>query len=98
MAKSRKSNVMKTIKRTLPVVNNGLTKVGTAAKDVAEASIPIVEKGVSVVYGTMASGLDLGVKGVKNVVSRSRSRSRGRSRSRSLSGGRKTKRRRHRRH
>jgi hypothetical protein len=89
---------MKTIKRTLPVVNNGLTKVGTAAKDVAEASIPIVEKGVSVVYGTMASGLDLGVKGVKNVVSRSRSRSRGRSRSRSLSGGRKTKRRRHRRH
>ena len=44
MAKSRKSNVMKTIKRTLPVVNNGLTKVGTAAKDVAEASIPIVEK------------------------------------------------------
>ena len=98
MAKSRKSNVMKTIKRTLPVVNNGLTKVGTAAKDVAEASIPIVEKGVSVVYGTMASGLDLGVKGVKNVVSRSRSRSRGRSRSRSLSGCRKTKRRRHRRH
>ena len=100
MAKSRKSNVMKTIKRTLPVVNNGLTKVGTAAKDVAEASIPIVEKGVSVVYGTMASGLDLGVKGVKNVVnrSRSRSRSRGRSRSRSLSGGRNTKRRHRRRY
>ena len=98
MAKSRKSNVMKTIKRTLPVVNNGLTKVGTAAKDVAEASIPIVEKGVSVVYGTMASGLDLGVKGVKNVVNRSRSRSRGRSRSRSLSGGRKTKRRHRRRY
>ena len=108
MAKSRKSSVMKSIKKTasktLPVVNKGLTKVGTAAKDVANASIPIVEKGVSAVYSTMATGLDLGVKGVKTVGkslrsrSRGRSISRGRSRSRKLSGGRRTRRRHHRRH
>ena len=99
MAKSRKSNVMKTIKKTasktLPVVDKGLKKVGSTAKDVAEASIPIVEKGVSVVYGTMATGLDLGVKGVKSVakgVSKKK-----RTRSRSIAGGRRT-RRRHRRY
>jgi hypothetical protein len=89
MAKSRKSSsVMKTIKKSLPAVNKGLTKVGTAAKDVADASIPIVEKGVSAVYGTMATGLDLGVKGVKTVtkgVTKSK-------RSRSLAGGSETRR------
>ena len=30
-------------------------------------SAPIVEKGVSVVYGTMAKGFDLGIQGVKTV-------------------------------
>lgn len=96
MAKSRKSKsnaLVKTINKTLPAVNKGLTKVGTAAKDVANASIPIVEKGVSAVYGTMATGLDLGVKGVKTVtkgVTKSK-----RSHSRSLAGGRRTRRQRH---
>ena len=95
MRKSRKNNVMKTIKKTadktLPVVDKGLKKVGTTAKDVAEASIPVIEKGVSVVYGTMATGLDLGVKGVKSVakgVSKKK-----RTRSRSIAGGRRTRRR-----
>ena len=103
MAKSRKSRnsrkgkgVIKSIRRTanktLPVVNKGLTKVGTTAKDVASESIPVIEKGVGVVYGTMSTGLDLGVKGIKNISKRSRSASRSASRSRSLSGGRRTRR------
>lgn len=99
MAKSRKNNVMKTIKKTasktLPVVDKGLTHVGKTAKSVAQASIPVIEKGVSAVYGTMATGLDLGVKGVKSVakgVTKNK-----RSRRRSLAGGRRT-RRRHRRY
>lgn len=103
MGKSRKNksnSFMKTIKKTtsktLPVVNKGLKKVGTTAKDVAKASIPIVEKGVSVVYGTMATGLDLGVKGVKSVAKGMSKRKH--SRSRSLAGGRKTRRRHSRRH
>jgi len=104
MAKSRKNNVMKTINKTarnaLPVVNNSLKTVGTTAKDVVEASIPVVEKGVSAVYGTMATGLDLGVKGVESVSKRLKRRSRSRSlaRSRSLTGGRRSRRRRTRRH
>lgn len=94
MRKSRKNSVMKSIKKTasktLPVVDKSLTKVGTAAKDVAKASIPIVEKGVSVVYGTMATGLDLGVKGLKGVTKGVSKRKR--SHRRSISGGRRTRR------
>jgi hypothetical protein len=100
MAKSRKSNVMKTIKKTanktLPVVDKGLKTVGTTAKDVAEASIPIVEKGVAAVYGTMATGLDLGVKSVKSVAKGMSKRKR--SRAKKMAGGRRTRRRHHRRH
>lgn len=55
-----------------------LKKVGSVARD-------SVEQGVSAVYGTMASGLDLGVKGAKSLVRRSRSRS--------LAGGRRRSRR-----
>jgi hypothetical protein len=101
MAKSRKSrgSVMKTIKttanKTLPVVNKGLTTVGSTAKNVADASIPVIEKGVSVVYGTMATGLDLGVKGAKSIakgVNKARkSRRRSISRGRRSVGGRKTR-------
>lgn len=91
----KKSTLQKTIKnsvnKTLPVLDKGLTKVGTTAKNVAEASIPIVEKGVSAVYGTMATGLDLGVKGVKSVAKGVSKRKR--SRSRSLASGRRTRRR-----
>jgi hypothetical protein len=106
MAKSRKSrgSVMKSIKstadKTLPVVNKGLTTVGSTAKNVADASIPVIEKGVSVVYGTMATGLDLGVKGAKSIakgVSKvKKSRRRSISRGRKSAGSRKT--RHHRRH
>lgn len=70
MTQSRKSiikTVTKTSRQVLPVVDDGLQKVGTAAKYVATTSVPIVEKGVSAVYGTMATGFDLGVKGVKRV-------------------------------
>ena len=71
MAKSRKNNIIKTVTKTsnkvLPVVDKGLKTIGTTAKDVASSSIPIIEKGVSVVYGTMATGFNLGVKGVNTV-------------------------------
>ena len=89
MSKSRKSSVVKSITKTankaLPAVNKGLKTVGSTAKNVATASIPVIEKGVSAVYGTMATGLDLGVKGVKSIT-------KGR-RSRSLAGGRRSRRR-----
>ncbi len=71
MGKSRKNSILKSVEKTsnkvLPVVDTGLQTVGSTAKDVAKISIPIVEKGVSAVYGTMATGFNLGVKGVKGV-------------------------------
>ena len=101
--RSRKGSIMKSIKKTtnktLPVVNRGLTTVGRTAKGLAKASVPIIEKGVGAVYSTLATGLDLGIKGVKSVTNKATrkklSRSRSSSRSRSLAGGRRTKRRRH---
>jgi len=93
MGKSRKIDVMKTVNETaneaLPVVDKGLQTVGTTAKDVAQSSIPLVEAGVSRVYGTMARGLDLGIEGVQTVSKnfRNRSRSISRGRSRGLSRG-----------
>jgi hypothetical protein len=76
MSKSRRNrrpNILKNIKNTsskaLPLVEKGLTNVGTAAKVVAQKSKPVLEKGVSAVYGTLATGFDLGAKGAKNVVS-----------------------------
>jgi hypothetical protein len=86
----KRNEIIKTIRQTtssaLPVVNTGLKQIGTVSKNVATASIPILEKGVSAVYGTMAKGLDLGIKGVKSVargvkkISRKRQVTRGRSR------------------
>lgn len=71
MAKSRKNNILKSVEKTsnkvLPVVDEGLQAIGSTAKEVAKISLPVVEKGVSAVYGTMATGFNLGVKGVKSV-------------------------------
>jgi hypothetical protein len=71
MAKTRKNNILKTVSKTsnkvLPVVDKGLKTIGTTAKDVASSSLPIIEKGVSIVYETMATGFNLGVKGVNSV-------------------------------
>ena len=105
MAKSHKhkqsimKSIYKTADKTLPVVDKGLKKVGTTTKNVVSASIPVIEKGVSVVYGTMATGLDLGVKGAKSITKGlSKSRRSSSRKTRSLSGGRKSRRIRHRRH
>jgi hypothetical protein len=91
MTKSRKSiikTVSKTSRQVLPVVDDGLKKVGTAAKYVATTSVPIVEKGVSAVYGTMATGFDLGVKGVSRIARGVTKRNRS---TRSRKGGRSRK-------
>ena len=85
MAKSRKSrqnvvkNIAKTANKALPVVDKSLERVGNTAKNVAKTSAPVIEKGVSAVYDTMVTGLDLGIKGAKSVargVSKSKNKSR----------------------
>ena len=69
--KKRESNFLKSssksAEKVAPVVKDSLKTAGVVAKDVAKETIPIVEKGVSAVYGTLASGFNLGVTGAKNV-------------------------------
>ena len=62
-AKSFVSYTRKTAEKALPPIKNARV----LAKDVAKETLPIVEKGVSAVYGTMATGFNLGVKGAKDV-------------------------------
>lgn len=97
MGKSRRrsSGLSSVANKTLPVVNKGLKTVGSTAKDVAKTSIPVIEKGVSAVYETMATGLDLGVKGAKSIT-RGVTKG-GRRRSRKMTGGRRSRRHRSRR-
>jgi len=98
MSKNKKTNSLKSLskhfvstsKKVLPKVNNGLKKVGMAAKSITSKSIPIVEKGVSVVYGTMAKGFDLGVKGARGMTKKL---SKKRKSKRSRKVGKKTRRR-----
>jgi hypothetical protein len=78
MTKSRKSSKnsfsLKKIKNTsqqvLPVVNKGLETIGKTTKVVVIKSKPYVEKGVSVVYDTLATGFNLGIKGAKSITNK----------------------------
>jgi hypothetical protein len=69
--RNRSTSIYKKLKNTtssaIPLVDKGLTSVGMTAKGIAYKSKPILEKGVSALYGTIASGFDLGVKGTKSV-------------------------------
>ena len=56
--------------RVLPRVEGGLEMVGNKA---IKAS-PVVEKGISNVYNTLATGFDMGIKGVQNTISTRSSR------------------------
>lgn len=69
--KKRASGLIKStsrnVKKVIPAVKDGLETAAYAAKGVVKETIPIVEKGLSAVYGTMNTGFNLGVKGAKNV-------------------------------
>jgi hypothetical protein len=77
-SKSIIKKITNTTEIALPIVDKGLQNVGSVAKGVAVKSVPVIEKGVSAVFGTMATGFDLGVKGVargiKSVSKKMRSR------------------------
>lgn len=96
MAKSRKNNILKSVEKTsskvLPVVDKSLKKIGTTSKDVAKNSIPVVEKGVSAVYGTMATGFNLGIKGLGSVA---KGMTKSKRTKRHKKGGKKTRRKRY---
>ena len=75
MSKTRKNRsnknflkkISRTGKRAIPVVKTGLKTVGKTAKGVVVKTAPVIESGVSKVYGTMVEGFDLGLREVKGV-------------------------------
>lgn len=55
----------KTTGRAIPVVAAGLKNVGVSVKNITMKSRPKVEKGLGLIYKSVLSGVDLGVKGIK---------------------------------
>ena len=83
MAKTRKNKgyfrkVKNTTRVIIPVVKTGLKNVGSVAKGVAIKAVPIVEKGASTVYSTLATGFNLGIQGAKGITSKMRKKRRSR--------------------
>jgi hypothetical protein len=70
-----------------------LSKIGQNVKVAATKSEPAIKQGFKSIYGTLATGFDMGIKGVSKGVSKvskmtkSRSRSRSSSSKRSKRGG-----------
>jgi len=54
----------KTSKAILGSVNSGLTTVANTAKSIGQKSKPMIERGLSGIYGTLATGFNMGMKGV----------------------------------
>jgi hypothetical protein len=76
--KSKRSFLRKirnTAKKTLPVIASGLTKVGSDVKNITLKSKPVVEKGLGVIYDSVMTGFDLGVKGINKGIRTIKSRS-----------------------
>ncbi len=71
--KSKKSSLLKGLKKTsskaVPMVKSGLKSVGSTVKTIAIKSAPTVNKGLEGVYGALATGFNMGIKGVKKGVS-----------------------------
>ena len=71
---SKKYGLLKGLKKTTskaaPIVKNGLKSVGATVKNVAIKSAPTVNKGLEGVYGALATGFDMGIKGVSKGVSK----------------------------
>jgi hypothetical protein len=79
--KNKKSNknflrkFRKTTARAIPIVASGLKKVGSSVKNITMKSRPLVEKGLGVLYNSVMTGFDLGVKGIKKGVNVIKSKS-----------------------
>ena len=64
-----KKSVFKTMRsstsKAIPAVASGLKNIGMGVKNVTMKSKPAIEKGLGAIYGSVLSGFNLGVKGVK---------------------------------
>jgi hypothetical protein len=72
------NNLFKKVKGTtdlaVPVLKKGLKTVGSSVKTVAIKSAPTINKGLAGIYGTLATGFNMGLKGVSKMTKRNRSK------------------------
>jgi|688.fasta_scaffold748949_1 hypothetical protein len=54
-------NIGKTTKRVLPIVKTGLSKIGENVKVAATKSEPAIKQGFKSIYGTLATGFNMGL-------------------------------------
>jgi hypothetical protein len=66
--KRRGRGLFKGLTRTTGRVASGLKKVGVNVKNITMKSRPKVEKGLGLLYKSVLTGIDLGVKGIKKSV------------------------------
>jgi hypothetical protein len=57
--------VTRTTSRAIPIVASGLKKVGANVKNITMRTKPKLEKGLGLIYKSVLSGVDLGLKGIK---------------------------------
>jgi hypothetical protein len=80
-------SLKKTTSKAVPMVKYGLKSVGSTVKTVAIKSAPTVNKGLEGVYGALATGFNMGIKGVSKGVSRMTKKRRSKHRNKSKRGG-----------
>ena len=54
-------NIGRTTKRVLPVVKSGLSTIGQNVKSAATKSEPAIKQGFKSIYGTLATGFNMGL-------------------------------------
>jgi hypothetical protein len=62
-------NIGKTTKRVLPIVKTGLYKIGENVKVAATKSEPAIKQGFKSIYGTLATGFNMGVNKLSSTLS-----------------------------
>ena len=72
-------NIGRTTKRVLPVVKTGLSTIGQNVKVAATKSEPAIKQGFKSIYGTLATGFNMGVNKLSSTFKKSSAKRRAKS-------------------
>ena len=64
-------NIGRTTKRVLPVVKTGLSTIGQNVKYAANKSEPAIKQGFKSIYGTLATGFNMGLNKLSSTFKKS---------------------------
>ena len=64
-------NIGRTTKRVLPVVKSGLSTIGQNVKYAANKSEPAIKQGFKTIYGTLATGFNMGLNKLSSTFKKS---------------------------